>query len=311
MIKEELDIKLIDWSEVQKQVDLIKGNRKDGWGHIITSPDGRFEIEYKYVTEIRFGPAFYSVKIQDVKSNDTIWNGNDRLFGMPPQKDYLSPWSIDSSMIGLVEWNSNRYGDQSPILIDLKEMNESKLKYSDSLTFHLLTADKKQAIFKSFGKENKTILINNKSEVKTIGLDKSHRNLLVANTSNPNKIVVIDQINQPKLNIVNTTTGQILDSISITPQIFEKLGQLEDIPHEKDIFSGEKDLGILKVGATSKLSQGNAKGNVWDDLIWDSSNDRYFLGIMRANSWGQDDYYKGQEWIEIRIKTGGNNVYTK
>ncbi|MCF8247461.1 MAG: hypothetical protein K9J37_20610 [Saprospiraceae bacterium] len=309
MDKEGLEISTIDWTEVQKVVLDIKTDRKDGWHHLVPSPDKRYEARYNYQGEIPWGPAYFTVQVYERQNHKLIWEGGPkRNFGMPPPKDYLSPWGANSEQLGLIEWNSFKGNIQSPILISVNDGTENEIKIPNSYTLHFLPSSFNGLICNVWGKRNQTVyFLNENREPLTLGFSELHRNLLSADSSIPNVVLICNQLKTPLLQLYNVKKEKIIKEWKLHPQIFDSLGHLQAIPNKQDVFSGEIDLGSIKIGATSKLSVGDAEGNVWDDLIWDRHQDRYFLGIMRASSWGQNDYYKGQEWLEIKIKNTGTN----
>lgn len=306
---EGLEISTIDWTEVQKVVDFIKANRKDGWDHLVPSPDKRYEARYKYEGEIRFGPAYFKVQIYDRQTDKVVWDGGQkRNFGMPPPKDYLSPWSADSKQLGLIEWHSYSGDDETPILVSAGNGAERKIDSPNSYTLHFLPSSFDGLICTVWSNKYYTLcFVNGQKESLTLGFSESHRNLLTADTSKRNTILICNQLRTPLLQLYNIQDKRKIEEWKIHPKIFDKIGHLGGIPNKQEVFSGEVDLGSIRIGATNKLSPGDAEGNVWDDLIWDRQQDRYFLGIMRASSWGQNDYYEGQEWLELKIKNTGAN----
>jgi hypothetical protein len=80
---------------------------------IVASPDLLHQAVLKYVGEIRFGPAYYSLTIDKISFGE-------RVFG----NSYL--WSPDSRYFAVQEWETTResYGPQTRLLLidlDLKQ----------------------------------------------------------------------------------------------------------------------------------------------------------------------------------------------
>jgi hypothetical protein len=63
---------------------------------VVPSPDGLHQIVLQYVAEIRFGPAYYSLTIDDI-------HFGDRLFGEE------AVWAPDSSIACVTEWHTIDY----------------------------------------------------------------------------------------------------------------------------------------------------------------------------------------------------------
>lgn len=88
---------------------------------VSTSPDNSYKAIFEYANEIRFGPAYYSLKVGDISFGERVF-GNAFL------------WSPDSRFFAVQEWESTSEG-QGPItrllLIDIETRCECILSRAD------------------------------------------------------------------------------------------------------------------------------------------------------------------------------------
>jgi hypothetical protein len=88
---------------------------------VSTSPDNSYKAIFEYANEIRFGPAYYSLKVGDISFGGRVF-GNAFL------------WSPDSRFFAVQEWDSTSE-TQGPntrlLLIDLETQRECVLSRAE------------------------------------------------------------------------------------------------------------------------------------------------------------------------------------
>jgi hypothetical protein len=88
---------------------------------ISTSPDNTHKAVLTYLGEIRFGPAYYSLRMQDIFFGDRTF-GNSHL------------WSPDSRFFAIQEWETifeGRGPQTHLLLIDVEDKRECVLSRAD------------------------------------------------------------------------------------------------------------------------------------------------------------------------------------
>lgn len=302
------EIRSAHWSEAQKLVDRLTSGQTNGWCSIntIPSPDGCFEARYIFKGEIRFGPCYYNVHLINKETNSIIWDGGNRIFGDFGLADKIgSPWSADSSKIALVEWNGSApdFSDESLIVLSLDNLDERVITRRKCLSVLFLPSSCPTIVVWCCSPDYHVVClsIDGKSEV-NLGKEKPHRNLLVADSHIKNCLLICNQLSTPEIKLIDVVNQKTIKKCTLSPHIFEEVGHSNDVPKNGEkVNSGPKNYGKIRVLEHEKLSQGDAKGNVWESLLWDDINKKYLLGVMRASAWGPNDYYKSQEWLELLI----------
>lgn len=294
--------KTVPWTTVQHLVDRLSNGRTDEWSSTVFSADKKLKAHYKYEGELRFGPAYFHITVTDTQTDKVIWSGSHKNYGRPPS-DFRSPFDSKGKYLALVEWLDFSYRGEIPKLIDLENGTQITLteRKGSYLPVFIPTNMLGLVVAEFLVSASQAIFFSTSGEEVFLGKGESHRDCLVADTSIPNVLLVCEQLNIPTVKLFNVKSRQVIKQFELHPNILETVGHLENIPTGKEVTSGDVDLGNLKIGSTSKLSPGDAEGNVWDTLIFDKENDCYYFGIMRASSWGQKDYYRGQEWLQLRM----------
>jgi hypothetical protein len=83
------------------------------WNELSVSPDGRSKLTFVYHHEIRFGPAFFRLRINELDLAKRLFAG-------------LSEWSADSTLVAVTEYRridlSSGMTDASLLIINARDM---------------------------------------------------------------------------------------------------------------------------------------------------------------------------------------------
>ena len=88
---------------------------------VSTSPDNKHQAVLGYLSEIRFGPAYYSLAMDEIRFGERVF-GNSFL------------WSSDSRYFAIQEWGTVREGEGPQthlLLIDLDRRRECVLSRAE------------------------------------------------------------------------------------------------------------------------------------------------------------------------------------
>lgn len=287
-----LELYPINWEEVQQFVDGLEIVRDDepGWDSVIPSPDGKYEVWYKWAGSVgpKWSPLdYYNIRITIKQTDTVVWEAENRHFSSG-DIEHHTPWMYDSAKLALIEWH-NEQPNQKIVIMDVETGREQILGRSkEYLTLRFLPLS------------SPCVVVEGKEEIKCWFLDRPptklgqighytsayerHIRLLIADSPIPNCLLVCNQVETSRLELINVIEKNVVRSWELTPNIFEKTGHHESLPNDLVIDSSDKTTGKL-----------------WGILLWDAKNSRHLLGVRRATRHGIN-YCRVYEWLELRLE---------
>ncbi len=286
------------------------------------SKDKKTTMLFKYRNEFSWGPSYYTLSCEAIQADG---NSYKKSFG---RREFITnyetmPWSPNSDKVCLI--GGNLFENMSPpmfnlIVYDVQTESETVLWTHQQIpSFGSWSPSAKYLIAKIYkeGIWREISLINLETkEIVTLGREfpPQPQPFFTFFDEEEQYLLIIDQLYTPVLKVFELPSAKqifatkialsMLDSINrVIPEIKEvnPATKEEKAPPKEEKKKTDSESSKEEASEIPDLIEVSRVFKYWDAAILNPTNFTIYLGILRALSWQDSDFYETLEWVKARI----------